>query len=212
MSFSDSKAIAGYEENATRRVPGLRDIHRMTALLMAESTPTDGRVLVVGAGGGMELKHFAQTYPNWRMDGVDPSAEMLKLANTALGSLSSHVHLHNGYVDVAPKGPFDAACCLLTLHFTDEVERYRTLCEIHTRLKSGGVFVAMHYSMTQNPAERELCLSRCAAFAASSGIDLEQAAHRWMPLASNCPSFRQSKMKNLYKKQVSQTSIRFIQA
>ena len=89
MSFSDSKAIAGYEENATRRVPGLRDIHRMTALLMAESTPTDGRVLVVGAGGGMELKHFAQTYPNWRMDGVDPSAEMLKLANTALGSLSS---------------------------------------------------------------------------------------------------------------------------
>ena len=55
MSFSDSKAIAGYEENATRRVPGLRDIHRMTALLMAESTPTDGRVLVVGAGGGMEM-------------------------------------------------------------------------------------------------------------------------------------------------------------
>lgn len=175
MSFSDSKAIAGYEENATRRVPGLRDIHRMTALLMAESTPADGRVLVVGAGGGMELKHFAQTYPNWHMDGVDPSAEMLKMANTVLGSLSSHVHLHHGYVEVAPKGPFDAACCLLTLHFTDEVERCRTLCEIHARLKSGGVFVAVHYSMTLKPAERELCLSRCAAFAASSGINPDQA-------------------------------------
>ena len=33
----------------------------------------------------------------------------------------------------------------------------------------------MHYSIAQNPAERELWLSRCAAFAISSGVDPEQA-------------------------------------
>ena len=55
-SFSDPKAIAGYAENATRRVPGLSDMHRMSALLLAECTPPNGRVLVVGAGdaGGSE--------------------------------------------------------------------------------------------------------------------------------------------------------------
>ena len=174
-SFSDPKAIADYAENATRRVPGLNDVHRMAALLLAERTPLHGSVLVVGAGGGMELKFFAESFPDWHFDGVDPSAEMLSLAKTALGKLTSRVQLHHGYIEAAPKGPFDAASCLLTLHFTTEAERYRTLCEIHARLKPGGVFVAMHYSIAQNPAERELWLSRCAAFAISSGVDPEQA-------------------------------------
>lgn len=174
-SFSDPKAIADYAENATRRVPGLNDVHRMAALLLAERTPLHGSVLVVGAGGGMELKFFAESFPDWHFDGVDPSAEMLSLAKTALGPLTYRVQLHHGYIEAAPKGPFDAASCLLTLHFTTEAERYRTLCEIHARLKPGGVFVAMHYSIAQNPAERELWLSRCAAFAISSGVDPEQA-------------------------------------
>ncbi|EWS64469.1 biotin biosynthesis protein BioC [Hydrogenophaga sp. T4] len=158
-----------------RRVPGLSDVHRMSALLLAESTPDNGRVLVVGAGGGMELKLFAQSHPSWQFDGVDPSAEMLNLATTALGPLASRVQLHQGYIEAAPKGPFDAASSLLTLHFTTEAERYRTLCEIHERLKPGAVFVAMHYSIPQDRAASDLWLSRCAAFAISSGVDPEQA-------------------------------------
>lgn len=174
-SFSDPKAIADYAQNAIRRVPGLADIHRMSGLLLAESTPPDGRVLVVGAGGGMELNFFAQSFPGWQFDGVDPSAEMLSLAKTALGELASRVQLHHGYIEATPMGPFDAATCLLTLHFTTAAERHRTLCEIHARLKPGAVFVAVHYSISQDRAERDLWLTRCAAFAASSGVDPEQA-------------------------------------
>lgn len=174
-SFSDPKTIVGYAENAIRRVPGLQDIHRMSALLLVERTPADGHVLVVGAGGGMELKFFAQSFPYWIFDGVDPSAEMLAVAKTNLGSLASRVQLHHGLIDAAPKGPFDAASCLLTLHFTNKAERYRTLCEIHARLKPGGVFVAVHYSISQHSAERDLWLSRCADFAILSGVDAEQA-------------------------------------
>jgi tRNA (cmo5U34)-methyltransferase len=147
----------------------------MSALLLAESTPPDGRVLVVGAGGGMELKLFAQSHPGWQLDGVDPSAEMLSLASTALGPFAPRVQLHQGYIEAAPEGPFDAASSLLTLHFANEAERYRTLCEIHARLKTGGVFVAMHYSIPQHDVARDLWLSRCAAFAISSGIEPEQA-------------------------------------
>jgi tRNA (cmo5U34)-methyltransferase len=199
-SFSDPKAIVGYAENATRRVPGLNDIHRMSAVLMAECTPPNGRVLVVGAGGGMELKFFAKSFPSWQFDGVDPSAEMLNLAKTSLGPLSSRVQLHHGYIEAAPKGPFDAASCLLTLHFTAEAERYRTLREIHARLKPGGVLVAMHYSISQNPAERDLWLSRCAAFAASSGVDPEQAKATAVAIGKQLPILAPAQDEELMQK------------
>ncbi len=174
-SFSDPQAIADYAVRARQLVPGLDDLQRMAGLLMAERTPADGRVLVVGAGGGMELRSFAQSFPGWQLDGVDPSAEMLNLARTTLGPLASRVQLHQGYVEAAPMGPFDAASCLLTLHFTTEAERYRTLCEIHARLKPGGTLVAMHFSISQKPSERDLWLSRYAAFAISSGVNPEKA-------------------------------------
>ncbi|MCX2862505.1 methyltransferase domain-containing protein [Paucibacter sp. PLA-PC-4] len=186
-SFSDPQALVGYADNATRRVPGLNDMHRMAALLMAERTPPHGRVLVVGAGGGMELTLFAQSCPGWQFDGVDPSAEMLHLAKIRLGPLASRVQLHQGYIDAAPQGPFDAASCLLTLHFTTEAERYKILRDIHARLKPGGVLVAAHYSISQEPAERALGLSRCAAFAASSGVDPEQAKASAVAIGQQLP-------------------------
>ena len=199
-SFSDPKAIADYAENAIRRVPGLNDLHRMSALLLAERTPRNGRVLVVGAGVGMELKFFAQLFPGWQFDGVDPSAEMLSLANTALGPLASRVQLHHGYVEVAPMGPFDAASRLLTLHFITEAERYRTLCEIHARLKPGSVFVAMHYSISQNRAERNLWLSRCAAFAISSGVDPEKARASAAAIGAQLPILAPEQDEELMRK------------
>lgn len=135
----------------------------------------------------MELKFFAQSHPGWQFDGVDPSAEMLGLATTTLGPLASRVQLHQGYIDAAPAGPFDAACSLLTMHFIDEAERYRTLCEVHARLKPGGVFVAAHYSVSQDQAERARWLSRCAEFAISSGVDPEAARTSVAAIARQLP-------------------------
>lgn len=174
--FSDPQAVARYAEGPARIVPGFADLQRMTTLLLAERAPRDARVLVLGAGGGLELKVFAEARPDWRFDGVDPSAEMLKLAETTLGPLASRARLHQGYIDVAPEGPFDAATCLLTLHFVPFEERLRTLREVRRRLKPGSPLVVAHLSFPQTEAERALWLSRYAAFAISSGIDPAKAA------------------------------------
>ena len=173
--FSDPKAIADYEAHTLRLVPGFADMQRMAALLLAERMPQDGRMLVVGAGGGLELRAFAQRHPGWQFDGVDPSAEMLRLAERTLGPLASRVQLHQGHVDAAPAGPFDAAACLLTLHFTTQAERLSTLQEIHRRLKPGAPLVVVHFSFAQAQGQRSLWLSRYAAFAVSSGVDAEKA-------------------------------------
>ena len=61
--FSDHPSVARYAEGPRRLVPGLEALHRMTLLLLAERAPKDARVLVLGAGGGMELKVFAEGQP-----------------------------------------------------------------------------------------------------------------------------------------------------
>lgn len=169
--FSDPETLARYTDGPPRFVPGYYDMQRMAALLIAERVSDDARVLVLGAGGGLELRTFAQAYPGWRFDGVDPSSEMLKLAEQTLGPLAHRAHLHEGYIDVAPEGPFDAATCLLTLHFLDREERLRTLREIRCRLAPGAPFVAAHSSFPQDEGTRGLWLSRYAAFAMDSGAD-----------------------------------------
>ncbi|POF30555.1 class I SAM-dependent methyltransferase [Roseibium marinum] len=169
-SFSNPVSVSGYAQRTARLVPGLTDLHRMTALLLAERSPEEARILVLGAGGGLELKAFAGMYPNWRFCGVDPSTEMLDQARTELGTLAARVQLLNGYIENAPEDPFDGAVCLLTLHFLPEEERLRTLREIHRRLKPGAAFVAAHHSFPNDAAGKDRWLARYAAFAAASGM------------------------------------------
>ena len=173
--FSDPHAVARYAEGPPRLVPGFSGLQRMTTLLLAERAPDDARVLVLGAGGGLELKAFAESCPNWRLDGVDPAAEMLKLAQTTLGPFASRVRLHQGYIDEAPQGPFDAATCLLTLHFVPLEERRRTVMEVRRRLKPAAPFVVAHLSFPQGETERALWLSRYVAFAVASGVEPAKA-------------------------------------
>jgi len=175
-AFNDAEAVAKYAEGPRRNVPGYSGLVPMTRILLAERMPPDGRVLVVGAGGGLELEDFAQAHPGWRFDGVDPSAPMLDLAARRLGPLSSRATLHEGYVQHAPAGPFDAATCLLTFHFVPRDQRLPMASEIHRRLKPGAPFVAAHLSMDDGVGERDLWMSRYAAFLVASGVDPRQAA------------------------------------
>ncbi|WP_065755146.1 class I SAM-dependent methyltransferase [Bradyrhizobium paxllaeri] len=173
--YADPEAVTRYAEGPPRFVPGYADMHRMTRILLAERVPPDAKVLVLGAGGGLELKALAEAEPRWRFVGVDPAEAMLKLAEQTLGPSNARVQLQQGYIDDAPDGPFDAATCLLTLHFLDAEERRRTAREIHRRLKPGAPFVAAHSSFPQATDERTRWLSRYAAYAIASGADPDKA-------------------------------------
>ncbi|MEY9180028.1 tRNA (cmo5U34)-methyltransferase [Bradyrhizobium sp. USDA 326] len=174
-AFSDPQFVARYTEGPRRFVPGYDAMQTMAAILLAERAPGDARVLVLGAGGGLELKAFAQAHPAWSFDGVDPSEAMLALASQTLGSLASRAHLHQGYIDDAPAGPFDGATCLLTLHFVDVAERRRIAAEVRRRLKPRAPFVVAHLSAPDGEEERPRWLSRYSAFLAASGVEPEQA-------------------------------------
>lgn len=57
--FADRDQVADYAGGPRRFTPGLGALHRMAAILLAERTTDNGHVLVLGAGGGLELKALA---------------------------------------------------------------------------------------------------------------------------------------------------------
>lgn len=161
----------GYLEGPPRQVPGFASLHRMVEMLLAERVPGDGRVLVLGAGGGMELKALADAQPSWTFDGVDPSADMLELARETVGPHADQVRLHLGGIETAPEGPFDGATCLLVFHFIDRTERARILAGLRQRLRPGAPLLLMHISFPQTEPERSQWIARHAAYGAPPGTD-----------------------------------------
>lgn len=171
--FSGS-SVHSYADGPPRQVPGFAGLHRMTTMLLAERMPVDGRVLVLGAGGGLELKAFAEVHPGWSFDGVDPSADMLRLAAAMTAPHADRIQLHQGYIESAPDGPFDAATSILTFHFIPREQRLETLKQIRRRLKPGAPFVLAHISFAQTEPERSMWIARHVAFGAPDGTDPAQ--------------------------------------
>lgn len=186
-SFNDPQAVARYTDGPLRQVPGLHVLHQMAGLLLHERVPPDGRVLVLGAGGGMELKAFAEAYPQWRLLGVDPSAPMLELAVQTLGPLTPRVELLEGYIDAVSATKFDGAACLLTMHFLSVEERLHTLSELRRRLKPGAPLVIAHHSVPAAPGEKLRWLQRHVAFMTSNGVPVANAAKTIEAMASRLP-------------------------
>lgn len=166
---------AAYAEGPPRKVPGFAGLHRMTSQLLAERVAADGRVLVLGAGGGLELKALADDHAGWTFDGVDPSADMLKTAEVIAGSHLDRIRLHEGYIQDAPEGPFDGATCILTFHFIPVEQRLETLRQIRRRLKPGAPFVLAHISFTQTEPERTIWIARHVAFGGTALANADAA-------------------------------------
>ena len=168
--FSDPTLITSYIERTRRAVPGLDVMHRIVDQILSETIPDRGRVLVVGAGGGMEIRHLAERHPAWIFDGVDPSAQMLELARQKTAAIAGHVNLHEGDASCAPKGPFDGATCLLVLHFLDAEERLETLRQIRQRLRAGAALLTFNHTAPAEP-DRQTWFQRYAHYASDPEAD-----------------------------------------
>lgn len=130
---------------------------------------------MLAAGGGLELKAFAEARPSWTFVGVDPSEPMLDLASKVLGPLGSRVELLHGLIEDAPEGPFDGATCLLTMHFMSIDERLAVLRALRQRLKPGAPLLIVHHG---DPGTGQVMdwLARSVRFAAGPQGDATTAA------------------------------------
>jgi len=179
--FDRNPALSDNYERAPRWfVPGYDASHAMAAVLLRDRIGEQGHILVVGAGGGVELSVFAQECQDWTFTAVDPSIEMLRQAKVKLETVGAldRVSWVQGVVENSPPGPFDAATAFLALNFVPHDKRLSTLREIHTRLKPGAPFLMINGCSDKNSARFENDLRVYAAFARRNGApaDMVQGA------------------------------------
>ncbi|WP_155590800.1 class I SAM-dependent methyltransferase [Lysinibacillus cavernae] len=136
-----------YEQSTRLSVPAYDNLFAMTQSYFRTTLgEQDASLLIVGAGGGNELVAWGPTNPKWTFTGIDPAEDMLQIAQhkAVQYDLESHVHFIQGTIASLPQttSKFDAASCILVLHFIeDRQEKLNLLKNIHRQLKPGKPFV-----------------------------------------------------------------------
>ncbi|MFT4091718.1 MAG: class I SAM-dependent methyltransferase [Asticcacaulis sp.] len=184
--FKDPEHAATYANRPKQIIPGFDGLHRITGQLIAEANPKT--ILALGGGGGLETRTLLDHVPEARVCAVDPSAEMLAQGRAYLQD-DARVDWVEGLIFDAPEGPFDAATCLLTLHFVpDDGAKLETLKALRARLKSGAPFVMAHLSIDKADPKSDLRFDRYLRFAQTSGMDAHalENAHKRVRTMLNC--------------------------
>lgn len=175
LAKQDAFSAFNRMERPALQVLGHGSLHWMIGLQLAERMPGDGRLLVLGVGGGMEIKALAQEYSGWRFIGVDPLQDMLDLAGHTTAPHRERVELHHGYIDAAPSGLFNGAVSLLTFHSIPHAKRLVTLTALRARLRPGAPLVVMHISLPEGAPERSRWLARYLTLAGVPDVNAADA-------------------------------------
>ncbi|MBB4825542.1 tRNA (cmo5U34)-methyltransferase [Sporosarcina luteola] len=178
MEFNQELATE-YDRGIRRTFPAYDAMFKMAAAYLHHAVGDDADILLAGAGGGNELKLFGPPHPNWRFTAVDPSKEMLEMAvrkATVLG-LVERIRFIEGTVDaIRNKELFDAATCLLVLHFIQENDKKEELLRsIRERLNTGSPFIlaAMHRPEDNEEFDRLVGLWK-VYWLETTGLSLEE--------------------------------------
>jgi tRNA (cmo5U34)-methyltransferase len=141
----DLEMAREYNKGIRRALPTYDALFRMVQSFLRAHVKDSANVLVVGAGGGNELVTFGTANPTWTFAGVDPSEAMLEVAlqRAKCEGIEERVTIHTGKIEeIKFNERFDAATCLLVLHFIETIEEKRSLLRtVKGLLQPGSPFV-----------------------------------------------------------------------
>ena len=167
-----------YEALARQVIPGYLTFFPMFAALIEPDLPPGARVLVIGAGTGIELVTLKEVRPDLEVHGVDPSEQMLEIARrrVAEAGVAGGVSFRLGYAEDVPAAPlFDAATLINVLHFVpDDGSKAALLGDIAQRMRPGGVFVFFDLHGGADPDEHERYLSTWRRYWAIRGMTADE--------------------------------------
>jgi tRNA (cmo5U34)-methyltransferase len=167
--------VSQYDGSIRQFTAAYEPMFTMAYSCLRSMVKDDARLLIVGAGTGMEICTFGPHSPRWDLTGVDPSGDMLAIAKKKIDDkrLSNPINLFKGYVHDLPETPdYDAATCILVMHFLpDDGSKLRLLESIGRRLKKGSPFILVDGSGVKDSEPFNRTVSAWKAFAATQGVD-----------------------------------------
>ncbi|MES1022305.1 class I SAM-dependent methyltransferase [Gloeocapsa sp. BRSZ] len=171
-------ATTEYDDRVRMAIPGYEVIHTMALSFLKSNSPEAANLLIVGAGTGMELVKFSKSNPHWQLLGVDPSSNMLAIAQQKItqNSLSERVNIFQGYTQDLPDTPlYDGATCILVMHFLpDDGSKLALLQSIAQRLRSSASFILVDIFGEKSSHEFEEMAAIVKHFWEEMGISPEQ--------------------------------------
>ena len=184
--FNRPEFIKDYAKGVRAYSSGYDLMHRLVIQLLSEKLPYEGHVVVLGAGGGQELKSMCKARPTWKFTAIDPANAMLDQAKATLGGDAERVEWIYGKIEDAPKGPYDAATCLLTLHaIPDDGSKLSAVKNLRKRLKSESPLLVVDSIVGATPEQKEKDANRYIQYAVDSGIPREEAEETRKLMESN---------------------------
>lgn len=141
----DEQIAKQYEYGIRTSLPTYEQLFKMIQSYFRANLNSEPSILVVGAGGGKELSTWGSSNSNWKFTGIDPSEAMLNVAKHKVENLNieDRVDFINGTIhDLSDEKSFDAATCILVLHFIhDREEKLKLLKKIASHLNENSPFV-----------------------------------------------------------------------
>lgn len=203
-----------YLEKAKRQIPAYETLFRMADCLLERELPAFAEVLVVGGGGGQEICSIGLD-KDWRMTVVDPSEQMCLAAKARAeeAGVARRCEIRVGVVSDLPDAEsFDAATCLLVMHFLSKERQADLLDAISRRLKPGAILVAAHLVARDDPDEHRWMMEFWSDTLVRLGEDPERVAKQIQDLEHEVTMLREDEFLELceaagleYQARISQT-------
>jgi tRNA (cmo5U34)-methyltransferase len=148
--------VKEYIRFARTAIPTYDEFFIMADQFLTTTLNESANLLIVGAGGGIEVVKFSENHPSWSFTGVDPSAGMIYAAEHCIRSahVESTCQLVLGEVeDLQEDVKYDAATCFLVLHLLNQKDKQKLIEEVAKRLKPNAPFlISAMFGETVSPS------------------------------------------------------------
>jgi tRNA (cmo5U34)-methyltransferase len=134
-------------------------------------------MLVIGSGTGEEILRLAKRYSGWRIDGVEPSGEMIKIAVDRTNPYRSQnqIQFFESTLQQHPvTTSYDVALSVLVSHFIpDDGARLEYFQRLYAHLKPGSPLILVDM-MKQNDSVGEKFVANNYFWAKTNGMNAEK--------------------------------------
>jgi len=171
--------VLDYEQTVKRVNVGYDLVLTLTGCVLRALQQPELQLLVIGAGGGAEIAQFLPENPGWRVTGIDPSRDMLALAQAKAARLGvlEQVNLIQGTVaDLPAAARFDAATCLFVLHFLPDAAKLALLRGIAARLQPEAPLLVVSGVQPEDGGLRDDFLGAWQQYGERMGMPAERMA------------------------------------